>query len=148
MFFKNNISAIGINDVSADKNVIDALQTITQTLIKSKIMAQNTTLSSYESTFAEEDNAECGLECGAVDCSITDDNTNNNWNVDNKLVDQVPIVDQSPMVPMELGGNKKTTRKKRKTKQKRKTKGGKKPGKNNTKKQRKNKKNNKTRSNK
>jgi hypothetical protein len=148
MFFKNNISAIGINDVSADKNVIDALQTITQTLIKSKIMAQNTTLSSYESTFAEEDNAECGLECGAVDCSITDDNTNNNWNVDNKLVDQVPIVDQSPMVPMELGGTLKTTRKKRKPKQKRKTKGGKKPGKNKTKKQRKKKKNNKTRSNK
>jgi hypothetical protein len=60
-------------------------------------------------------------------------------------IDVPPTEQPSPMVPMEMGGNKKTTRKKRKTKQKRKTKGGKKRGKNKTKKQRKNKKNTKTR---
>ena len=133
MFFRNNISALGINDDYSSTE----LTNLNQTLIDAGIMAQNTTLFSYESTFAEEDNAECGQECTGGECFIKDDNTHNDWNVDSQQVVQVQM--------MELGGTNKKTRKKRKTKQKRKTKGGKKQGKNKTKKIRKNKKNTKTR---
>lgn len=136
MFFKNNINTIGINDVSTDSSVIAALESLTTTLTKAGIMTPNKTLSSYESTFVEEDSTECGLECDPLGCSINDDNPNNNWNIDSQQVDQPT---------METGGKQKTTRKKRKTKQKRKTKRGNKKVLNKTKKMRKHKKNTKTR---
>jgi hypothetical protein len=133
-FFKTNISTLEMYDTN---HVLQTEATATFTniikrLTTDKILTEGRPLPDVDNLVFEEGDAEGCQECSNGVCPV----------------DVPPLeqpVDQSLMVPMELGGNKKTTRKKRKTKQKRRTKGGKKQGKNKTKKQRKNKKNTKTR---
>jgi len=139
-FFKTNISTLETydknnvlqtddpNNVLQTDDTNNVLQTdatttfnnIINILKADKILAEEQPLQGVENIVFEENDAQGCQECSNGVCPI----------------DMPP---STQMAPMELGGNKKTTRKKRKTKQKRKTKGGKKPGKNNTKKQRKNK---------
>ena len=145
-FFKTNISTIETYDANRVLQT-DATTTFTNiiNILKAdNILAEEQPLQDIENIVFEEGDAQGCQECSNGVCPVDVPSLSSEQPVP---MDQQPV-DQSPMEqvdPVELGGNKKTTRKKRKTKQKRRTKGGKKSGKNKTKKQRKNKKNNKTR---